>query len=143
MRGHLARRLHREAHACRPDPSPALQERIRAAIVAEPSTLAAAQRRRLQPGGWLAIQACAVVALAVITFAVVREPATAPVPGTGAAFIVTADTAPPPPFEDLLAALGNEVRGMAAALIGMPDWNGNIDVESTLALLAPPPDEEP
>lgn len=142
----LARRLNREAHANRPAPSVALQRRVRVAIATEPAQPAAAPRRRLQPGGWIAIQACAVVALAVVTFAVTREPM-APHPGEAALSATgpVATTIPEtsPPLEDLLADLRTELRGMAAALVGMPEWTDGVDVDAALALLAPPPTRRP
>lgn len=141
MHADLARRLHREAHADRPAPSAALQARILAGVAAEPTGLQAAPAGGLQPGGWMAIQACGVVALAVLAFALLRDPGTVP-PETGAtpdgALVVATPTPTVVPFDDLLADLQTEVRGMAAALVGMPDWSDGIDVDGALALLAPP-----
>ncbi|MFN9370247.1 MAG: hypothetical protein ACK6CT_16025 [Planctomycetia bacterium] len=151
MHGPLARRLRREAHAHRPDSAWALQQRTRAAVAAEPSRVATGARGRVRPNGWIAIQSCVVVALAVVTIALSREPVPSPPDQAAARSAVPLATAAPATeptlsFEemvaDLVADTGTEVRTMAAALIGMPDWNDLSDVDSTLALLAPPPQAE-
>lgn len=141
MRDPFARRLLSEARSTRPDPSAALQHRIRAGIEAEP-----APADGPQPNAWLAVQACAVVALAVVAIILIREPS-APTPEAGTEPPPAMASAPTgessPPLEELVADLRTELRGMAAALIGLPDWNAAIDVDASLASLTPSPPERP
>lgn len=99
-----------------------------------------------RPGGWLAIQACAVVALAVVAIVFIREPS-APGPEAGTEPSPTVASAPvvdaSPPFEELVADLRTELRRMAAALIGLPDWKAAVDVDASLASLTQPEPERP
>jgi hypothetical protein len=103
----------------------------------------------LRPAGWVAIQACAAVVLAIVTFAVIREPLPSSRDPDAASARIAASVSPPapenpPPFEELVAELRTEVRDMAAALLGMPEWPAGIDVDAALASLAPPtPGERP
>lgn len=156
MPDHLAHRLQREAFADRPDRSAVLHDRILAGISAEQAGPAGRDTfGGLRPAGWIAIQACAAVVLAIVTFAVIREPLPSPrgpLPAPGepvaeppriAAAVSTRAAENPPPFEELIVELRTDVQGMAAALIGMPDWPAGLDIDAALASLAPAPGESP
>ena len=48
-----------------------------------------------------------------------------------------------PPLEELVADLRTELQDMAAALIGLPEWNEAIDLDASLAFMAEPSAERP
>lgn len=145
MHDQLARRLRHEALASRPAPSPTLLHQVRAAIAAEPAGQEGATRPRLPVGGWMAIQAAAVVAVTIVTIVVMRAPS---VPSasrdTEAGLRMTSvPAADAPPIEQLVTDLRTELEGMAAALIGLPEWNEVVDLEASLAVIADPAADRP
>ena len=145
MHDHLAQRLHREAHASRPAPSPALLHHVRDALAAEPAGQADAPRPRLPWSGWPLLPACAVVVLAIVTIVVTRSPS-APTAGRDTApdaGVASVPAAVAPPIEELVADLRTELQDMAAALIGLPEWNEAIDLDASLAFMAEPSAERP
>jgi hypothetical protein len=48
-----------------------------------------------------------------------------------------------PPIEEIVADLRTELQDMAAALIGLPEWNEAIDLDASLAFMAEPSAERP
>lgn len=140
MHDHLARRLRHEALASRPGPSPTLLHRVEAAIAAEPAGRADTPRPWLPAGGWMAIQAWTVVAVAIVTIVVIRTPSVPTAgrdaePGPRMTTLPAADT---PPIEELVTDLRAELQDMAAALVGLPAWDAVVDLDASLAAIAEP-----